>query len=441
MDAYEGFREFVLASGSALSRAAYGLPSAERARMLAARLGPRELPPGSKWLGSLSGVREVTSSKLRDVGTTIFTEMTALAKRTGAVNLGQGFPDTDGPPAVLAAAQKAIATGLNQYPPLDGLPELREAIVDTRREHYGQELEEVLVTAGATEALAAALIALCEPGDEVVVFEPYYDSYLANLAMAGAVRRPVQLRPMGDAFGFDPDELRAAITPRAKLLLLNTPHNPTGKVFTRAELEFVAGLCREHDLIAVTDEVYEHLIYSGAQHIPLATLPGMAERTLTISSAGKTFSVTGWKVGWACGPAPLVSATRKAKQFLTFAGGTPFHSAVAHGLRHEMGWVSALRDDLQSRRDRLRAGLQACGARTFPCEGTYFLQIDARSLGYDDGVELCHVLAHKAGVVAIPAQVFFDDEAAGRRYVRFAFCKSDAVLDEAIQRLSSFGGV
>jgi N-succinyldiaminopimelate aminotransferase len=385
-------------------------------------------------------VREVTSSRLRDVGTTIFTEMTALAKRTGAVNLGQGFPDTDGPPAVLAAAQRAIEDGLNQYPPLDGLPELREAIAATRREHYGQDVEEILVTAGATEALAAALIALCEPGDEVVVFEPYYDSYLANLAMAGAVRRPVQLRPMGGSFGFDPDALRQAITPRARLLLLNTPHNPTGKVFTRPELELIAALCVEYDLIAVTDEVYEHLIYDGTQHIPLATLPGMAGRTLTISSAGKTFSATGWKIGWACGPAPLVAATRKAKQFLTFAGGTPFQAAVAVGLRQEMGWVRALREDLQQRRDRLRAGLQACGAKTFPCEGTYFLQIDARSLGYDDGIELCQALAHKAGVVGIPAQVFFDDVAAGRRYVRFAFCKSDSVLDEAIKRLSTFGG-
>jgi N-succinyldiaminopimelate aminotransferase len=385
-------------------------------------------------------VRQVTSSKLRDVGTTIFTEMTALARRTGAVNLGQGFPDTDGPPSVLAAAQHAIASGLNQYPPLDGLPELREAIAATRLDHYGQEFEEILVTAGATEALAAALIALCEPGDEVVVFEPYYDSYLANLAMAGAVRRPVQLRPDGDRFGFDPQELRAAITPRAKLLLLNSPHNPTGKVFTRPELELIASLCVEHDLIAVTDEVYEHLIYDGAQHIPLGMLPGMAERTLTISSGGKTFSTTGWKIGWACGPAPLVSAARKAKQFLTFAGGTPLQAGIAKGLRDEMPWVRSLRDDLQTRRDRLRAGLESVGAKTFPCEGTYFLQIDARSLGCDDGVELCQALALKAGVVAIPAQVFFDDVAAGQRYVRFAFCKSDAVLDEGIRRLSSFGG-
>lgn len=383
-------------------------------------------------------MREPTSSKLRSVGTTIFTEMTALARRTGAVNLGQGFPDSDGPPAVLAAAQSAIAGGLNQYPPLDGLPELREAIAKTRLDHYGQQFGDIMVTAGATEAIAAVLIALCEPGDEVVVFEPYYDSYLANLAMAGAVRRPVQLRSEGSRFTFDPDELRAAITPKARLLLLNSPHNPTGKVFTREELDLIAALCQEHDLIAVTDEVYEHLIYDGKQHLPLATLPGMAERTLTISSAGKTFSVTGWKVGWVCGPSPLVAAARKAKQFLTFAGGTPFHAAVAVGLTQEMGWVARLRDDLQERRDRLRDGLETLGASVYPCEGTYFLQIDARSLGYADGIDLCQDLAVKGGVVAIPAQVFFDDTETGRRFVRFAFCKSDGVLNEGISRLSSF---
>lgn len=387
-------------------------------------------------------MREPTSQKLRSVGTTIFTEMTALAKRTGAINLGQGFPDSDGPPAVLSAAQNAIAAGLNQYPPLNGLPELTEAIAQNRFDHYGQRFSpengEIMVTAGATEAIAAALIALCEPGDEVVVFEPYYDSYLANLAMSGAVRRPVQLQPSGDRFTFDPAALKAAITARTRLLLLNSPHNPTGKVFTREELTFIASLCVEHDLIAVTDEVYEHLIYDGASHIPLATLPGMAERTITISSAGKTFSVTGWKVGWVCGPADLVGAVRKAKQFLTFAGGTPFHSAIAVGLTQEMAWVAALRKDLQERRDRLRAGLEATGATVFPCEGTYFLQIDASSLGYDDGIELCHDLAVKGGVVAIPAQVFFDDTETGRRYVRFAFCKTDGVLNEGIKRLSTF---
>ncbi len=367
--------------------------------------------------------------------------MTALARKTGAVNLGQGFPDSDGPPRVLAAAQAAIASGLNQYPPLDGLPELKQAIAQARLSRYGQQFDpdgEIMVTAGATEAIASAILALCEPGDEVVLFEPYYDSYLANLAMAWAVRRPVQLRSQaGNAggFGFDEAELRAAITPKAKLLLLNSPHNPTGKVFTREELELIASLCVEHDLIAVTDEVYEYLIYDGLAHLPLATMPGMAQRTLTISSAGKTFSATGWKVGWACGPADLVAAARKAKQFLTFAGGTPFHSAIAVGLTEELGWVAALCADLQKRRDRLRAGLEACGAKTYPCEGTYFLQIDARSLGFDDGVEFCRHLVSHAGVVAIPAQVFFDDVEAGKRYVRFAFCKSDVVLDEAIARL------
>ena len=384
-------------------------------------------------------MRDATSSKLRDLGTTIFTEMSALAKRLEAVNLGQGFPDSDGPPSVLAAAQQAIASGLNQYPPLNGLPELVEAIAVTRRDHYGQLFDadagEIMVTAGATEAVAAAMIGICDPGDEVVLFEPYYDSYLANLAMAGAIRRPVQLTSDGGPFTFDADALRAAITPRARLILLNSPHNPTGKVFTREELTLVASLCVEHDLIAVTDEVYEHLLYDGREHIPLATLPGMAERTLTISSAGKTFSTTGWKVGWVCGPAPLVAAARKAKQFLTFAGGTPFHAAVSVGLRQEMGWVTALRDDLQERRDRLRTALEKAGATTYPCEGTYFLQIDVRSLGYEDGVKFCHDLAHKAGVVAIPAQVFFDDVETGKRFVRFAFCKTDTVLDEGIRRL------
>lgn len=391
---------------------------------------------------------DVISSKLRGLGTTIFAEMTALAKRTGAVNLGQGFPDTDGPPRVLAAAREAISAGLNQYPPVDGLPELKAAIAAAREERYGHAYDpeggEIMVTAGATEAIAAALIAFCEPGDEVVVFEPYYDSYLANMAMAGAVRRPVQLRcgndgSGGDRFGFDPAELRAAITPRTRFLLLNSPHNPTGKVFTRDELALIASLCVEHDLIAITDEVYEYLTFDGTEHIPLAGLPGMRERTLTVSSAGKTFSATGWKIGWVCGPAPLVSAARKAKQFLTFASGTPFQAAVAVGLREELGWVAALRADLQERRDRLRKGLEGFGAKTYPCEGTYFLQIDVRSLGYDDGVEFCRDLAERAGVVAIPAQVFFDDVATGRRYVRFAFCKSDPVLDEGIRRLSTFG--
>ena len=259
--------------------------------------------------------------------------MSALAERTGAINLGQGFPDTDGPEEVLEAAVEALRGGHNQYPPGPGIPALRAAIAAHQRRFHGIELDpdgEVLVTTGATEAIAAAMLALCEPGDEVVTFEPYYDSYAACIALAGARRRPVTLRPPG--YEIDPDALAAAFSPRTRLVLLNTPHNPTGKVFTRAELELIAGHCRERDVLAVSDEVYEHLVYDGREHVPLATLPGMAERTLTISSAGKTFSVTGWKIGWACGPRALVAAVQTAKQFLTFVSGAPFQPAIAHAL-------------------------------------------------------------------------------------------------------------
>ncbi|NUR74348.1 MAG: pyridoxal phosphate-dependent aminotransferase [Hamadaea sp.] len=388
---------------------------------------------------------------LRGIGTTIFSEMTALAQRTGAVNLGQGFPDTDGPAGMLAAAQQAIAGGLNQYPPVDGLPVLKEAIVQARQNRYGMAYDpatEVVMTAGATEAIAAALLALCEPGDEVVLFEPYYDSYLANVAMAGATHRAVPLRPTDDAavagsragagFAFDPDDLRRAVSPRTRLIVLNSPHNPTGKVFTRAELELIAQVCVERDLIAVTDEVYEYLTYDGLEHVPLASLPGMRERTVTISSAGKTFSCTGWKIGWALGPAELVGAVRKAKQFMTFASGTPFQAAVAHALTHELDWVAELAKSLQERRDLLQAGLTAAGVRTYPAHGTYFLQADAASWGYADGGELCRDLAEHGGVVAIPTQVFYDDPANGRGLVRFAFCKRPEVLADAVSRLSTF---
>jgi N-succinyldiaminopimelate aminotransferase len=378
---------------------------------------------------------------LRGIGTTIFSEMTALALRTGAVNLGQGFPDTDGPPGMLAAAQQAIAGGLNQYPPVDGLPALREAIVGARQARYGMAYDpatEVVMTAGATEAIAAALLALCEPGDEVVLFEPYYDSYLANVAMAGATHRAVPLRATPDGFAFDPDDLRRAVSGRTRLIVLNSPHNPTGKVFTRAELELIAQVCVERDLIAVADEVYEYLIFDGLEHVPIAALPGMRERTVTISSAGKTFSCTGWKIGWALGPADLVGAVRKAKQFMTFASGTPFQAAVAHALTYELDWVAELAKSLQERRDLLQSGLTAAGVRTYAGQGTYFLQADAASWGYADGVELCRDLALSGGVVAIPTQVFYDDPADGQRLVRFAFCKRPEVLAAAVSRLSAF---
>ncbi|HLU70743.1 MAG TPA: pyridoxal phosphate-dependent aminotransferase [Nonomuraea sp.] len=384
---------------------------------------------------------DLLAGRLRGFGSTIFAEMTRLAERTGAINLGQGFPTEDGPAFLLAAAREAILSGANQYPPCPGLPELRAAVAGQRLVDQGTPYDpgsEVVITTGATEALAAALIALCEPGDEVVVFEPYYDSYAACVAMAGGRRVPVLLRPDGGRFGFDPDELRAAISPRTRLLLLNSPHNPTGKVFTREELHLLAALCREHDLIAVTDEVYEHLTYDGARHETLAALPGMRERTLVISSAGKSFNVTGWKVGWACGPEPLVTAVRTAKQFLTFAGGTPFQAAVAAVLPDRHAWLAELRSGLARRRDLLVDRLAAAGVTTYACEGTYFLQLDSRSLGYPDGERLCADLAEQAGVVAIPSVAFYDREHAGRSLVRLAFCKREELLEDAAGRLAGF---
>jgi N-succinyldiaminopimelate aminotransferase len=380
-------------------------------------------------------------SGLRGLRSTIFTEMTELAQATDAVNLGQGFPDTDGPAAMLAAAQQAIGSGHNQYPPLKGLPELRAAIAAQRLDRYATAYDpdtEVLVTMGATEAVAAALLALCRPDDEVLFFEPYYDSYRANIAMAGAVGVPVPLWPEGRRFRFDPADLKRAAGPRTRLLLLNTPHNPTGKVFTAEELAEIAQVCDRHDIIVVADEVYEYLTYDGVRHRSIASLPGMRDRTLVVSSAGKTFSVTGWKVGWLCGPPGLVEAVRTAKQFLTFAGAAPFQAAVAHGLRSELGWVEQLRTGLQAQRDRLRAGLELIGADTYPGEGTYFLQIDIRSLHRADGMAFCLELARQCGVVAIPAQAFFEDVDAGRPFVRFAFCKSGPAIDEAVRRLAKF---
>ncbi|MEV6704738.1 pyridoxal phosphate-dependent aminotransferase [Micromonospora wenchangensis] len=373
-------------------------------------------------------------------GTTIFTEMTALAQRTGAVNLGQGFPDTDGPPAMLEAARTAIAAGANQYPPLAGLPELREAIVAQRALRYGTHYDpdtEVLVTTGATEALAAALLAHCAPDDEVIVFEPYYDSYAASIALARGRRRVVPMRPDATGrFGFDPDDLSAAVSHRSRVLLLNSPHNPTGTIFNAEELAAIATCCRRNDLVAVTDEVYEYLTYDGAVHTPLATLPGMRERTLSVSSAGKTFSATGWKVGWVCGPAHLVEPVRRVKQYLTFASGTAFQVAVAQALATQQPWVRAQAARLQANRDRLRAGLVATGLTPYVCQGTYFLQADIRPLGVADGIRFCRELPHRAGVAAIPSAVFYDDPADGLPIVRFVFCKEPQVLDEAARRLA-----
>jgi N-succinyldiaminopimelate aminotransferase len=382
--------------------------------------------------------RPALTPRLQPFTSTIFAEMTALAVRTNAVNLGQGFPDTDGPASMLAKAQEAIASGVNQYPPGPGRPELREAVAE-HRTRYGTSFDpdtEILVTVGATEAIASALLGLAGPGDEVLLMEPYYDSYAACVALAGATRRVVPL--VEDASGrFAPDieGLRAAISPATRLLLLNSPHNPTGTVFTRDELAAIAALCVEHDLIAVTDEVYEDLIFDGRSHIPLGTLPGMAERTLTISSAGKMFNCTGWKIGWMCGPAELVSAARAAKQFLTFVGGAPFQPAVAHALRHESVWVENLRTQLESKRDRLVQGLAEAGFGVRASEGTYFVCADVRPLGFTNGMEFCRELPERIGVAAVPVQVFTDRPGQWQHIVRFAFCKQDSVLDEAVARL------
>jgi N-succinyldiaminopimelate aminotransferase len=375
--------------------------------------------------------------RMRPYTSTIFAEMSALAAATGAVNLGQGFPDTDGPAVIAEAAIDAIRAGHNQYPPGIGIAELRQAIAQHQRRFYGIELDpdnEALVTAGATEALAATFLALCDPGDEVITFEPWYDAYAADAALAGAVRRTVTLRPPD--YRFDIDALRAAATPSTRFVLLNSPHNPSGKVFTRNELDAIAAVCIDNDLLAVTDEVYEHLVFEG-RHIPLCTLPGMAERTLTISSAGKTFSFTGWKIGWVTGPADLVASVRGAKQWLTYVNGAPFQYAVALGLGLGDEVYAALSDDLRDKRDHLCEGLVDAGFEIFVPSGTYFVTADVRSLGEDDGLAFCRALPARCGVVAVPSVVFYDDVEAGKSLVRFAFCKRHEVLEEALTRLKS----
>jgi N-succinyldiaminopimelate aminotransferase len=357
--------------------------------------------------------------------------MSALADRTGSINLGQGFPDEDGPAEVLEAAAAAMRAGHNQYAPLPGVPALREAIAAHQARFYGLEVDPgagVQVTFGATEAIAAAMLGLLEDGDEVIVFEPLYDSYAATIALAGARRRVITLHPPD--FAFDPAALTAAAGDRTRLILLNTPHNPTGKVFSRYELEAIAALCIEHDLIAVTDEVYEHLVYDGG-HVPLATLPGMAERTVTISSLGKTFSVTGWKVGWATGPPGLVAGVRAAKQYLTFAGATPFQHAGAAALAMGDAFYAGLAESFKAKRDRLCAGLEAAGLRPLMPAGGYFVNAQV-----EDGAAFCRELPERAGIVAIPTSVFYDHPEAGRSLVRFAFCKREAVIDEAAARLA-----
>jgi N-succinyldiaminopimelate aminotransferase len=375
--------------------------------------------------------------RLDGIPPTIFTTMSALALRTGAVNLGQGFPDADGPASVLAAAQEAIGSGANQYAPGPGVPPLRQAIARHQQRHYGLDLDpdtQVVVTTGCTEGIAAALLGLVDPGDEVIVLEPYYDSYVAMIQMAGGVRRAVTLR--APDFRLDPDELRAAVGPRTRFVLLNSPHNPTGTVLDRTELQAVADVAIEHDLVVITDEVYEHLTFDDREHVPIATLPGMFDRTLTLSSSGKSYSTTGWKVGWATGPAALVSAVLSAKQWLTFTSGAPLQPAIAHALDHEPDWPRELARDLQDRRDLLCDGLEKLGLDVRRPEGTYFALTDISALGWQDGMEFCLALPERAGVVAIPTQPFHDT-AAGDQLVRWAFCKQADVIEEGIRRLSA----
>jgi N-succinyldiaminopimelate aminotransferase len=385
--------------------------------------------------------RPLLNRRLEGLGTTIFAEMSARAVATGAINLGQGFPDRDGPSRIAQAAAGAILEGRgNQYPPGTGVPELRRAITAHAERFYRLSYDpdtEVLVTAGATEAVAATLLALVEPGDEVIAFEPYYDSYAANIAMAGGVRVPVTLRPPG--FRPDLDELAAAITDRTRLILLNSPHNPTGSVFTRTELAAIARLAVERDLLVVTDEVYEHLIFQG-EHVPIVSFPGMRERTVTISSAGKTFSFTGWKIGWVKAAPELVTAVKTAKQFLTFVSGGPFQYAIAEALALPDSYFIGLREGLRAQRDLLTSGLSQIGFEVYPPEGTYFVITDIKPLGEPDGIEFCRTLPERVGVVAIPTAVFHDHPEAARTQVRFAFCKRPEVLTEALARLSRLSG-
>lgn len=379
------------------------------------------------------------NEKLRPFGTTIFAEMSALALKTGAVNLGQGFPDTDGPSVVAEAAIEAIRTGRgNQYPPGPGIPELRHAIAKHQRDFYGLDVDPdagVLVTAGATEALTAAMLAILDEGDECILFEPFYDSYPAAVAMAGATRVPVTLRAPN--FAVDPDELRAAITQRTKMIVVNSPHNPTGTVFDNATLQAIADLAIEHDLLVLSDEAYEHLTYDSVIHTPIATLPGMFERTITVGSAGKSFSFTGWKVGWVTGPADLVHTVRMAKQFLTYVSAGPFQYAVAEGFALGREYFDAFAADLQGKRDRLAGGLSEAGFEVFLPKGTYFITTDIRGIGESDGLAFCRSLPELCGLVAVPNVVFYDSKEIGSPYVRFAFCKRHEVIDQAIERLRS----
>ncbi|MBF5040857.1 aminotransferase class I/II-fold pyridoxal phosphate-dependent enzyme [Aggregicoccus sp. 17bor-14] len=385
----------------------------------------------------------VLAARVSRFGTTVFSEFSALAVQHGAVNLGQGFPDFDGPDAVKEAAQRAIRDGVNQYALSAGARDLRQAIAEHAQRFYGQGVDPdtmVTVTSGATEAILATLLGLVNPGDEVVVFEPVYDSYDASIAFAGGVARHVPLHPpdaQHATWWFDEAEVRAAFGPRTRLLVLNTPHNPTGKVFTRAELELLAGLCEERGAYVLADEVYEHLVFAPARHLRAATLPQLRERTVTVSSAGKSFSFTGWKIGWAIAPPALRDAVQRAHQFITFAVPSPLQAAVAVALRLPDAYFRDLTALYTDKRARMLGALGEAGLTAHAPEGSYFAMADIRGRGFADDVAFCRHLVTQVGVAAIPPSVFYSPEhrALGQGFARFAFCKTEAVLDEARRRL------
>ena len=380
-----------------------------------------------------------TALRFAHFGTTVFAEISALANQRGAINLGQGFPDFDGPDHVKRAAIDAMNEGHNQYAPLPGIPALRETIASTYADRFAMALDpatDITVTSGCTEGIAATLAGLVNPGDEVVLFEPFYDSYRACVALAGATPRFVTLRPSapGGRFTFDPDELAKAFTDRTAAVLVNTPHNPTGTVFTRDELQRIASLCEQHDAIAIADEVYEHLVYEG-EHTPIATLPGMAERTVTLSSLGKSFSLTGWKVGWAVSPPSLSAGVRAAHQFLTFAVATPLQHGAVAALASPPSFFDELRQTYRDRRDFMVRTLDELGFVCSSPEGSYFILADHNAFGEADDVAFVRRLIDEVGVAAIPPSAFYSDPAEGKDFVRFAFCKKQETLDQAAERL------
>ena len=385
-----------------------------------------------------------TVERLRPYSVNVFAAMSALATEVGAVNLGQGFPDEDGPPAMLETARQAITDGINQYPPGPGIAPLRRAIAAQRKRRHHIDFDpdsEVLVTVGASEAIAAAVLGLVEPGSEILLIEPFFDTYSPVIAMAGSRRVAVSLVPDGRGFALDVDAVRSAITPRTRALILNSPHNPTGMVLSDDELRALAELAVEADLLVISDEVYEHLVFDTARHLPISSYPGMAERTVTISSAAKMFNCTGWKIGWACGPADLIAGVRAAKQYLSYVGGAPFQPAVAYALDNEDAWVESLRRSLHAKRDKLAAALSDIGFEVHDSAGTFFLCADPRPLGFTDSTSFCAELPRRSGVAAIPMSAFCDPDPthvnAWNHLVRFAFCKRDETLNEAIRRLET----